>query len=671
MSLRPINKVLIANRGEIARRIMRTCREMGIHTVAVYSDADRHELFVRDADEAVPIGGLRPGESYLRGEAIVKAARVSGADAVHPGYGFLSENAPFAQACQDAGLVFIGPKPETIALLGSKIEAKERMRMAEVPLLASVRVGKQNPAQLVRELEPLGWPVVIKASAGGGGRGMRIVSQAAELGGLVELARSEAQAAFGDPALFIEPYLSGSRHVEVQIAGDEHGNVAHLFERECSIQRRHQKIIEESPSPALTTESRRALLEAAVRAARSVGYVNAGTVEFLFAPDGKFYFLEVNTRLQVEHPVTECVTGLDLVRLQIEIARGEPLPEAVHDIQSQGHAIEARLYAEDPVEDYRPSAGRLHTFSMECIPGLRVDSAVASGSLVSPYYDPMLAKVIVHAPTREEAARRLAQALARARIHGLRTNRDLLVGVLSHAEFLAGRTDTDFLTRNDVAKLGSPVADAAAERLHAAAAVLFAQAERRRKAEVLPHVPSGWRNNPSQMQSVQLAARGTEIKVEYQFERGGLKIQIDGDPLVQASCELIDSNSIRLRVAGVERTYQVTHVENTFYVDSPLGASEFAELPRFPVPGQQLTAGSLVAPLPGVVHEVRVAPGDSVAAGDILLVLDSMKVFHRITAPHAGQVADVRVATGAQVDQGALLVVIDVGEGKTSGASRA
>ena len=653
------HKILIANRGEIARRIMRTCREMGIATVAVCSDADRDAPFVAEADEFVPLGGLRPGESYLRGDAIVAAARRSGADAVHPGYGFLAENAKFAEACQAAGITFIGPPPAVIAAMGSKIEAKRRMQAADVPLLPTVEVGQQPAEQVLGQVESLGWPVLVKASSGGGGRGMRIVRDGKEFAALLEAARQESQAAFGDGTLFIEPYVETSRHIEVQIFGDTQGNVVHLFERECSIQRRHQKIIEEAPSPALDETLRRAITSAAVRGAKEIGYVNAGTVEFLLTPEGKFYFLEVNTRLQVEHPVTECVTGLDLVRLQILVAAGEPLPAELADPAMHGHAIEARLYAEDPQQDFMPVAGKLSRFRLPAEDGIRVESAIDESAVVSPYYDSMLAKVIVHAPTRAEAARRLGRALAQAQIHGLRTNRELLVRTLAHEEFLAGQTDTDFLKRNDAAALAAPLGDVAVERLHAAAAALAAQAQRRRTAPVLARVPSTWRNNPSQPQQVRFRGPSGENTVEYLFRRDGLQLSIDGQPQTDVRCETLAPGEVRLQIGGVGRTYLVEQCGDTFYVDSPLGASALVELPRFPRPEEEAAAGSLVAPLPGVVNEVRVKLDEVVAAGHVLLVIDSMKMLHEVSAPVAGRIAEIRVDTGHQVDAGAILVVID------------
>ncbi len=659
MSPISINKILIANRGEIARRIMRTCRAMGIATVAVCSEVDRDALFVRESDEIVPLDGLAPGQEYLDIPAILDAARRTGCDAIHPGYGFLSENAAFARACQDSGIAFIGPPAEVIEAMGSKIEAKRRLRAADVPLLPSIDVGSQSAEHVIKAVETLGWPVIIKASAGGGGRGMRIARRATDFAELLETARRESQAAFGDSALFVEPYVEAARHIEIQIFGDAHGNLLHLFERECSIQRRHQKVIEESPSVALDEDLRRSMTAAALRVAKAVGYVNAGTVEFLLTPDKKFYFLEVNTRLQVEHGVTECVTGLDLVRLQILVAAGEPLPPEAREATLRGHAIEARLCAEDPRHDYLPSAGTVHRFRIAESDGLRVDSTIGESGVISPYYDSLLAKVIAYAPSRSEAAGRLGHALARAQIHGVNTNRELLVRTLAHREFLRGQTDTHFLSRHDPAVLAAPLADAEAESLHAAAAALAGQRERRQSAPVLRDAPSGWRNNRSEMQQTRFRGSRGEITIEYAFERGDLQLRVNGQLQPAASCEYVLPEQIRLQVAGVARVYDVHCVRDTYYVDSPLGASALEELPRFAEPRDEAAAGSLVAPLPGVVNEVKVKQDDSVAAGDVLLVIDSMKVFHWISAPLSGRVAEIRVAAGDQIEAGMVLVVIE------------
>jgi acetyl/propionyl-CoA carboxylase alpha subunit len=655
-----VRKLLIANRGEIARRIQRTCRAMGIATVAVHSEPDRAAPFVREADEAVPLGGAAPADSYLRVEAVVEAAGRAGADAVHPGYGFLAENAGFAAACRDAGLVFVGPAPEAIAAMGSKLEAKRLMERAGVPQLPSRELREGTQAhELARVAGTLGFPLLVKASAGGGGKGMRIVRRSADLAEAVAAARREALAAFGDATVFLERYLEGARHVEVQVVGDDGGRVIHLYERECSVQRRHQKIVEESPSPAVSAALREAICKAAVAAGEAIGYRSAGTVEFLLAPSGEFFFLEMNTRLQVEHPVTELVTGLDLVRLQLEVASGGSLPPQEEVPPQRGFAIEARLYAEDPENDFAPSTGTLHRFAVGAEPGLRVDSGVEDGSEVSVHYDPMLAKVIVWAETRAEAAARLASALERARLHGPRTNRDLLVRILRHPEFLEGRADTHFLERHRPEDLGAPLCGGEGERIHALAAALALQAARRSRAHVLAALPSGWRNVPSQEQEQALEGRAGRLEVRYRFARRGLRASVNGEPAADLRLHACSEGEVDLEVAGVRRRCAVHAVGARVFVDSALGASDFRSVPRFAEPEAELAAGSLVAPMPGIVRQVLVAVGDFVARGDALLVLEAMKMETPIRAPHAGIVTEVRASVGQQVEAGALLAVIE------------
>jgi propionyl-CoA carboxylase alpha chain len=658
VSARSIQKLLVANRGEIARRVVRTCRELGIATVAVFSEPDGEAPFVREADEAVPLGGAAPGESYLRTERIVEAARRTGADAVHPGYGFLAENASFARACADAGITFVGPPAEAIEAMGSKIEAKARMARAGVPTLPSVAATGLAGEPLASAAEKVGWPLLAKASVGGGGKGMRIVRAPAELAAAVESARREAASAFGDDALMLERLLERPRHVEMQIVGDATGRVVHLFERECSIQRRHQKIIEESPSPAVDLDLRDRMGQAAVAAGEALGYIGAGTVEFLLGPEGDFYFLEVNTRLQVEHPVTELVTGLDLVALQLRLAEGEPLPPEALGPPLDGHAIEARLYAEDPERDFLPTVGRLGRFR---VPGdVRIDSGVEDGSEIGVHYDPMLAKVIAHAPTRAAAARRLAHALERAELHGPRTNRDLLVRVLRHPEFLAGETDTHFLDRNPPAELGAPLLDADGEHLHAAAAALAAQAGRRTRAPVLATVPSGYRNNPSRLQETVFEGASGALAVGYRFGRDGrLTLRVEGTELADVVLHAARADLVDLEAEGVRRRYRVTRDGSAVDVDSPLGHSALRELERFPATAAEEAPGSLTSPMHGAVLRVNAAPGDSIERGAVVMVLEAMKMEHEIIAPATGTVADLRVGEGEQVEAGAVLAVID------------
>jgi acetyl/propionyl-CoA carboxylase alpha subunit len=654
--------VLVANRGEIARRIFATCRRLGIATVAVHSDADADAPYVHEADAAVRLPGVAPGDTYLRADLLVDAARRAGADAVHPGYGFLSEDAGFARAVLDAGLTWVGPPPEAIEAMGSKLAAKALMAAAGVPVLPGGDVTGLDGDGLAAVAEAAGYPVLVKASAGGGGRGMRLVEAPDQLADAVASASREAASAFGDGTVFLERYVVAPRHVEVQVLADAHGTVVHLFERECSIQRRHQKIVEEAPSPAVDGALRDQLGEAAVAAAREVGYVGAGTVEMVLAPDGTFAFLEMNTRLQVEHPVTELVTGLDLVEWQLRVAGGEPLGPEVTGARMRGHAVEARLYAEDPADGYRPATGTLRRFEVPGIEGVRVDSGVAAGSVVTPHYDPMIAKVIAWAPTRVEAARRLAVALDGARIHGVITNRDLLVAVLEHPEFLDGATDTAFLERHDPVALTAVRRDEGVVRLHAAAAAAAALAAHREAATTWALAPAGWRNVRSQPHRCTLGAGERELVVELDLGRDGRPVgaRVDGEPLDVAFAALA-ADEVVLVTDGVSRRFVVAVAPGTVDVDSPLGSTSFTVVPRFVEPGSQLATGSLVAPMPGAVVRVEVAVGDAVAAGDLLLVLEAMKMEHPVVAPAGGTVASVAVAAGQQVDAGQVLVVLDAG----------
>jgi propionyl-CoA carboxylase alpha chain len=630
-----VRKLLVANRGEIARRVFRTAKAMGISTVAVFSDPDADAPHVAEADEAVRLEGSTPGETYLDIDKILRAASLTGADAIHPGYGFLSENASFARACADAGITFVGPSPEVIDVMGSKIAAKEMMAAAGVPILGAE-----------------GFPLLVKAAFGGGGRGMRIVRSELQLAEALASAEREASAAFGDGTVFVERYVEDPRHIEVQIFGDTHGNVIHLFERECSIQRRYQKVIEEAPSPAVDPELRAALCAAAVAAGRALDYVGAGTVEFVVDLTGAFFFLEVNTRLQVEHPVTELVTGLDLVELQLRVARGEALDLSP---QMRGHAVEARIYAEDVPAGFVPASGRIDRFAIPCGDGIRVDSGYEEGSIVSTFYDAMLAKVIAFGDDREHAVNRLVDALAGARIHGVPTNRQLLVGVLRHPEFLAGRTDTGFLDRNVPDGLSVAVVDP----LAVVAAALADQAVRQVSRSVHPGIPSGWRNVSTALQRAAYRYGDREVEVGYAFTRGGLRVEVDAEPLTEVHLWSASSRSVDLTVGGVRRRYEVDRIGEVVHVDSADCSVRLQRVERLPEPDVHVAAGSLQAPLPGSVVRVHISVGEEVVAGQVLVVLEAMKMEHSIASAADGTVSEVLVVVGDQVDGGQVLVVIE------------
>ncbi|MFF3754547.1 acetyl/propionyl/methylcrotonyl-CoA carboxylase subunit alpha [Streptomyces sp. NPDC002018] len=652
-----ITSVLVANRGEIACRVFRTCRERGIATVAVHSDADEGALHVREADTAVRLPGAAPADTYLRGDLIVKAALAAGADAVHPGYGFLSENAEFARAVRDAGLVWIGPPPEAIEAMASKTRAKELMGAAGVPLLAPVDPAAATESDL---------PLLLKAAAGGGGRGMRIVRELAALGEELTAASAEAHSAFGDGEVFAEPYVEGGRHVEVQILGDTQGTVWALGTRDCSLQRRHQKVVEEAPAPGLPDGLRTALHEAAVTAARAVGYTGAGTVEFLVSAEGRPYFLEMNTRLQVEHPVTEEVFALDLVALQLSVAEGAALPAGPPP--ARGHAVEARLYAEDPSRDWAPQTGALHALDFPDLglpggtgPRLRVDSGYAGGDTIGIHYDALLAKAVVWAPTRDEALRALRYALRRARVHGPGTNRDLLVRSLEHPDFTEGRFDTEFyerhldaLTQPAPAPAPAPVpapVPVPGERYAAIAAALADAAARRTGPAALPARLGGWRNIGAAAQSKTYG----EHEVRYRATRGGFAVEGDEVRVVAAG-----PRRVSLETEGVVRHFDVTAYGDEVHVDSAAGAYRLTARPRFTDPTPRAEPGSLLAPMPGTVVRIAdgLAEGARVTAGQPLIWLEAMKMEHRITAPASGTLTALHAAPGRQVEVGALLAVV-------------
>ncbi len=632
--MRSIHSVLVANRGEIARRIMRTCREQSIATVAVFSDADADAPFAREADSAVRLPGTSSTDTYLRGELIIAAAKRAGADAIHPGYGFLSENAAFAQQVLDAGLIWIGPPPSAIAAMGSKIEAKQLMRASGVPVA---------PDNTVESLADVGLPALVKASAGGGGRGMRIVRSADELDEAIASAEREALAAFGDGTVFVERYVEGARHVEIQILADVHGNAIALHERDCTLQRRHQKVLEEAPSPAVDGELRIRMEAAAVAAASAVGYVGAGTVEFLLDRDGNHWFLEMNTRLQVEHPVTELITGVDLVALQLSIAAGHAIPaDLLVAVPLRGHAIEVRLCAEDAFRGYLPSSGRFQRFDFPNLPGVRIDSAVESNSEVPPYYDSMIAKVIAYGETRDVAARRLIATLEGATLHGPTTNRPLLVQLLRQLTEVDGPDgpgiDTGWLDRQELGDGPQP------EPAHIAAAALAVIAARTSSSRS----PIGWRNNPSQLHSQALTGREGDHTVQYRFDRANTLAVL-----------VVDGDAIELDVFSRDALARIDTAiyKDTIYVAR--GKFAFVVPPRFVSPDEAGRAGSTVSPMPGRVVKLLVAAGDVVVAGQPLMTLEAMKMEHQVQAPYAGTVAEIFVQAGQQLDGGQPLLKVD------------
>ncbi|MBX7158962.1 MAG: ATP-grasp domain-containing protein [Acidimicrobiia bacterium] len=657
-----MHRLLVANRGEIAQRIFETARVMGLQTVAIYSEPDR-DLHVHAADLAVPIGGATASDSYLMIGKVIDAARLSGADAVHPGYGFLAENADFAQTVIDAGLTWVGPPPEAIRSMGLKIQAKETAQEAGLPVLESVVVDGDDPEGWVAQAAAVGYPLMIKASAGGGGKGMRLLYDSGRVTEAVQGARREALSGFGDPTVFFERFLEAPRHVEVQVVADAHGNVVDLFERECSIQRRHQKVVEEAPSPVVTEELRREMGDAAVALARRIGYVGAGTVEFLVA-DGRFWFLEMNTRLQVEHRVTEEICHLDLVALQLDVAMGRPLPLEDLPEEPDGHAIEVRVYAEDPARGYMPSTGEIVSWGVPYVEDVDHDAAVRTGSVVTPHYDPMLAKVWAWAETREEAAAKLALVLDDLDCCGVTTNAAMLAETLRHDAFVAGETSTDFLDRHPEVLAAGP-ADVDVRR-HAVAAALFAQEVRRATAPVLGFAPSGWRNVRTSPQRVSYTCGSARVDVEYTVGHGGavdVATTLDGDtepaPARITSVD-VDSGDILIEVGGLASACTIVTSGDTTYVRGWAARSCLVEIPRFVDHAAEAAGGGPTAPLPGTVSVVAVAAGDSVKAGQTLVVLEAMKMEHTITAPADAVVSAVHVGVGDSVDQHAVLVDLEV-----------
>ena len=635
------NSILIANRGEIACRIMQTAQNMGIKCIAVYVDADADAPFVKMADESVLLS-----TSYMDSDAILSAAKQTGAEAVHPGYGFLSENAAFARKVKNNNLIWIGPSAHVIKVMGDKLKAKELAEKSGVPTLPM--------AADLKDAKDLGYPLLIKAAAGGGGKGMRIVTSPKNLKESVISAQREALSGFGDDRIFIERYVKKSRHIEIQILGDEHGNIVHLGERECSIQRRHQKIIEESPSPKVDPFLREQMGEAAIKLAKKIKYCSAGTVEFLMDDNtGEFWFLEVNTRLQVEHPVTEEVTGIDLVYEQIKIARGEELEFTQDDISWHGHSIEARLYAEDPGNNFLPEVGTLIAYDTEMAGDIRWDSGVEQGYKVGTDFDPMLSKVIAWAPNRIDAINKLARGLEKAHFGGVKTNRDFLISCLRNESFINGNTTTDFIERE---KPNGEQVLSENQIFNASAAIaLWIAMGNRASDEVTDFMPSNWTNGRMPHQRIKLIILKNEIEIKYQLKRSGL-FEVMG-----TNCKIhaVDESGIDVEVGSHRFFAQVTRANDQILINMPFGDLDAVIVPRFIEPGNEVPEGGLVAPMPGKVIEVRVKKGDKVKAGDTLIIIEAMKMEHSIKATENGKVTKLMVSLNQQVDNGATLLVLD------------
>ncbi|WP_435634153.1 geranyl-CoA carboxylase subunit apha [Pseudomonas solani] len=654
------NKILIANRGEIACRVMRTAQQLGYRTVAVYSEADSEARHVQLADEAVCIGPAQVAQSYLSIEAIIAAARRTGADAVHPGYGFLSENAEFARACEAAGIVFIGPTVEAIHLMGSKRLSKIAMLDAQVPCIPGYEGAEQDDATLAREAERIGYPLMIKASAGGGGRGMRLVHEAAELAAQIRTARSEAQNAFGSGELIIERAVIRPRHVEIQVFGDQHGNIVYLGERDCSVQRRHQKVVEEAPCPVMTPELRRAMGEAAVKAARTVNYVGAGTVEFLLDASGDFYFLEMNTRLQVEHPVTELITGQDLVAWQIRVAEGQPLPLAQDEIRLDGHAMEVRLYAEDPASNFLPQTGEVLRWEPSELPGIRIDHGLVEGQPVTPFYDPMLAKVIAWGATRDEARRKLVRAVEDCVLLGVNGNQRFLANLLAHPEFAAGHATTAFIGEHFSDDPSLRAHAPSATELATAAALLYqASAESRAHQAGL----AGWRSAGSAPWRFVLRHGEQKLAVELSVLEAGVRPRLQarvGDSDVAIALLRADGRWATLELDGVRRRVAYHHSAGRLWLYGQHGNLELLDVTHEPAGGlNAASSGTVKAPMDGAIVDVLVGEGERVAKGQLLVVLEAMKMEHPLKAGIDGVIRRVQVTAGDQVKNRQVLVEVE------------
>ena len=661
------SKILIANRGEIACRVIRTCRRLGIRTVAVYSEADADAQHVRQADEAYLIGGPRPADSYLRGDAVIAAAREAGAEAIHPGYGFLSENADFADAVAAAGLVFIGPSGASMRKMGSKAGAKELMAAAGVPVVPGYTGEDQSPNTLAREAARIGFPLMIKAAHGGGGKGMRVVHRLEDFIAQLESCQREAANAFGRDRVLLERYVASPRHIEIQVFADAHGHTLHLNERECSAQRRYQKVLEESPSPFLTPALRAAMGDAAVKAAQAIDYVNAGTVEFIVDPDGQFYFMEINTRLQVEHPVTELVTGLDLVEWQLRVAASEALPLAQEDIRQQGHAIEVRLYAEDPEAGFLPGSGRLERLALpEASPGVRIDAGVVEGDTVTIFYDPMIAKLIVHGADRMEALARLRDALARCDIAGPKSNIAFLERLVRHPAVTGGWIDTGYLDRHLDEFMPAPSLASTQQVALVAAELLWQEARARAQAgdgdepDSPWAIADGWRLGHAGARPLAFAHLGQTWTALAHGHGGRYRIEL-ADEVHEVEDARLTGDLLGLRIHGQARRFRILRhgTRLTLHDGEQRTAVETVPAYRRTDMAEASGSGKILAPMPGRVVLVKARPGDEVVAGQELLVMEAMKMELAVKASRDGVVVDVRAAAGDFVEADTVLVALE------------
>ena len=655
--MKNINAILIANRGEIASRVIRTCRKMGIKSIAVFSDVDRAAPFVEEADMAVFIGDSAPATSYLDQEKIINTAKKVGADAIHPGYGFLSENVTFAKRCAKEGLIFIGPNPKAIDAMGSKSKAKTLMKKHKVPVVPGYQGKDQSVARLIKEAVKMGFPVLLKATAGGGGKGMRIVHEATGVEKAIKAAKRESLSAFGEDELIVEKYIASGRHIEFQIFGDQHGNAIHVLERECSIQRRYQKVLEESPSPVMTEKLRKSMGKAAVNAAKALAYDNAGTVEFIYDDtNGDFYFLEVNTRLQVEHPVTEEVTGLDLVQMQIESAQGMPLSVDQKDIHGNGYALEARLYAEDASNDFLPVTGTIQRFEYPEVDGLRVETAIRSGSKISVFYDPMIAKIIVHDNSRAAVMRKMRYVLKNLVCQGMTTNQDFLLHMVENEAFQAGKYNTHFIANEiDLASIGKK--DSNDKALAGIAATLYGWQQRQNGRTLLRSIPSGWRNNFLEPQFEEFVINETDWKIRYRFQQNQQCEFYICEAVYKVELILADKEEVRAEIDGIQNTFQIAQNGNDYFVHNErMGNISVTQKERFPAKEVEKVIGGYEAPMPSQIIKVLVTAGQKVKSGEGLVILSSMKMENTIEAVEDGVVEEVYAKEGTNVEAGFLLL---------------